>query len=435
MDYRAEVVKKSSKTKASLKKKSKKSEFWLRMEAILQDNAECSELQNQFELFQKESPKALRLNPLRKFTIQDVEGFLENKISFEDKKLDWCQRGFFLPSGLANKLSEHPLIGTGGIYIQEPSAMEPVEVLNPQPGELILDLCAAPGGKASQIGEKLNGYGWLVANDPVRARAERLDAILARHGIINSSVFALAPENLLEKFPTTFDGILVDAPCGGESLFAKRVDHRTDIRDADVRGNARRQFLILNCAAEMVKPGGRIVYSTCTYSKEENENVVSAFLESHSQFSLILDQRRWPHKDNVAGGYWAHLVHNEPSSENRSVEEFHAVAQKPEGLMRHGIRRWNHELDEYLIAMSPWSAEETLKRQPQISLPQRKGIELSLDQVVSFLKGMSLSSSIVSPRDFKAGELGIFTWQKRPIGVFKFVGDRFNNLLPRLLRS
>jgi len=162
-------------------------------------------------------------NPL-KFAGGD-QAFLSllNEFGFQvEAPTSWCERGFFISAGTSSKLGSHPLTGAGLLYLQEPGAMEAVEWLDPQPGELILDLCAAPGGKSTQIAEKLGGKGWLVANDPVQARAERLEALLARHGALNSSVYSLDPTSMAENFSACFDRVLVDAPCSGESLFAKR---------------------------------------------------------------------------------------------------------------------------------------------------------------------------------------------------------------------
>jgi 16S rRNA C967 or C1407 C5-methylase (RsmB/RsmF family) len=391
----------------------RKTQFWARMQVLLGSESKCRELATALDrLVNEGSGRAFRINALR--TGVDLK-FLE-KLGFKSVgPVAWCSRGHFADLSGVKGLGFHPVIGAGLVYLQEPGAMEAVEILSPKPGDYVLDLCAAPGGKATQIGELLAGSGWLVANDPVRARAERLSCLIARHGVANASIYSLDPTSMSKSFEASFDKILVDAPCSGESLFAKRIDFRSDIRDAEVKGATRRQFLILSCAAKMLKAGGSMVYSTCTYSKEENEDMVAAFLSAHPDFTLTTERRRWPHIDNVAGGYVARL---EASKEwNEGCVGFDVRAsQDNKGLIREGFKFWNNEVFDYGEAMAM----------------QSKLLQYEVDFKLAecYLQGEGLKNS-----DDTARGNYVVQWDGRPLGLCKAVAGRLNNLLPKILRS
>jgi 16S rRNA C967 or C1407 C5-methylase (RsmB/RsmF family) len=197
----------------------------------------------------------------------------------------WC------PDGLAIRPDatpgRHPLHDAGLFYLQEPSAMLPVEVLAPRPGERVLDLCAAPGGKSVQIAARMAGEGFLLANDLHEDRARALVRNLERCGATNAAVTVSSPDRLAARFPSYFDRVLVDAPCSGEGMF--RRDPGSTGRWAQYAdGSCRReQDAILDSADELLKPGGRLVYSTCTFSPDEDEETVAAFLDRHSGYRLV----------------------------------------------------------------------------------------------------------------------------------------------------
>ena len=181
----------------------------------------------------------------------------------------------------------------GGFYLQEPSAMAPVALLDPQPGERILDLCAAPGGKSTQIAGRLMGSGLLVCNEIHPKRAKILSSNLERLGIENALVLNEHPQSLAARFAGFFDRVLVDAPCSGEGLFRKHDEAVTDWSAETVAMCARRQQEILQSAACMLRPGGRLVYSTCTFSPEEDEGTVALFLERHPDFFVEPQDTPW----------------------------------------------------------------------------------------------------------------------------------------------
>ena len=169
-------------------------------------------------------------------------------------------------------------------YIQEPSAMAPAAYLEAAPGECVLDLCAAPGGKATQIASYMQNQGLLVCNELYPARAKILSENVERMGIRNALVTNEAPQRLAEVFDGYFDRILVDAPCSGEGMFRKNEEACDEWSPANVRLCADRQDEILDCADRMLRPGGRLVYATCTFAPDENEGSIARFLERHSAY-------------------------------------------------------------------------------------------------------------------------------------------------------
>ena len=177
-----------------------------------------------------------------------------------------------------------PLHHAGACYMQEPSAASAVSVLDPKPGERILDLCAAPGGKSTQIAARMQGQGLLWCNEYIRPRAQILLQNIERCGVKNAVVSSGAPAVLAERLAGCFDAILVDAPCSGEGMFRKEEAALTGWSEEAVKACAERQFDILSSAAIMLRPGGRLVYSTCTFAPEENECMAAAFLAAHPDF-------------------------------------------------------------------------------------------------------------------------------------------------------
>ena len=188
---------------------------------------------------------------------------------------------------------KHPYHAAGLYYLQDPSAMAVAELLAPQPGERVLDLAAAPGGKATHIASLMQGQGLLVANEIHPQRAWELAGNLERWGATNAAVTNETPERLAERFPGFFDRVLVDAPCSGEGMMRRGEAARREWAPELVRGCALRQAVILDHAARLVRPGGRLVYATCTFNLEENEGTVVRFLADHPDFALV-EPPRYP---------------------------------------------------------------------------------------------------------------------------------------------
>lgn len=251
-------------------------DFLLRMKSLLGD---------EFDKFLKfynsdDFIKGLRVNTL-KCSLEKLCSLLD----FELKKTPFCDEGFYIPSDVKS-IGNNPLHHAGAFYVQEPSATSAVTMLDVHEGDYVLDLCAAPGGKSTQIGAKLNGTGLLWSNEIVRNRANILLSNIERMGISNAVVSNCRPDELCKRLENRFDRILVDAPCSGEGMFRKN-DAEREWSIEHVKSCAARQLLILNSAKDALKNGGYMVYSTCTFSKEENEGVISRFLTENPDFELV----------------------------------------------------------------------------------------------------------------------------------------------------
>lgn len=209
----------------------------------------------------------------------------------------WAENGYYYEAGL--QPGKHPYHEAGLYYIQEPSAMVPAELLQVKPGERVLDLCAAPGGKSTQLAAKLEGRGLLLCNEIHPARAKILSENVERMGIRNACVTNETPEKLCRVFSKYFDKILVDAPCSGEGMFRKNEAACEEWSPENVMLCADRQDEILDCAAQMLRGGGRLVYSTCTFSEEENEGSVERFLKRHPDFRVVPAEFE---KERLTGG-------------------------------------------------------------------------------------------------------------------------------------
>lgn len=275
--------------------------------------------------------RALRLNPL-KTRIQEGK----EKLPFTLSPVPWTKNGFYYEE--EEQPGKHPYHEAGLYYIQEPSAMAPVPCLmeerasvaaiperqeehvsaaaiperqeEPATPGCVLDLCAAPGGKSTQIAEYMRGRGMLITNEIHPQRAKILSENIERMGISNAIVLNETPESLSKRFIAFFDRILVDAPCSGEGMFRKNDNAGEEWSEENVALCAERQDGILDCAAMMLKPGGRLVYSTCTFAPAEDEGSVSRFLETHPDFCLEKEERLMPHKIKGEGHFLA-VLHRE----------------------------------------------------------------------------------------------------------------------------
>lgn len=266
-----------------------------------------------------------------------VEDFL--KINpFHLKPVPWCSNGFYYDEQL-DKPSKHPYYYAGLYYIQEPSAMTPASVIPVEKGDRVLDICAAPGGKSTELASKLDGTGVLVSNDISASRAKALLKNLEVFGVSNSLIISEAPYKLAERFPGYFDKILIDAPCSGEGMFRKSNSMITAWENNGNQLFSDLQVSILKEVVKMLKPGGKILYSTCTFAPLENEKSVeyllslddtlsicdfkkyNGFDDGHPEWSntgnqdLIKCARLWPHRIDGEGHFVA-LVEKEGTSIN-----------------------------------------------------------------------------------------------------------------------
>ena len=212
---------------------------------------------------------------------------------YEIAPIPWSSSGFTIESSEGIDTTppgKHPYHSAGLYYLQEPSAMAVAEVLAPQPGEKVLDLAAAPGGKATHLAALMKNTGLLVANEIHPKRVWDLVENLERCGVTNTIVTNEIPQKLADHFEGYFDRVLLDAPCSGEGMFRKSELARMEWKPELVQSCSIRQSSILEQAARMVKPGGHLAYTTCTFSAEENEGVISKFIAQHPEFELEIIQ-------------------------------------------------------------------------------------------------------------------------------------------------
>ena len=250
--------------------------------------------------------QALRFNTLKVQSPEERMRILKVLGISPDKRVSWANEAYYFDENV--RPGKHPYHEMGLYYIQEPSAMSAAALLAPKPGMRVLDLCAAPGGKSTQLATYLGDSGLLVSNEINTQRSRILSQNIERMGIKNAIVTNEDSFVLASHFPGFFNAIQVDAPCSGEGMFRKLPEAIEQWSMENVAICAARQKEILDNAAVMLKPGGVIVYSTCTFSKEENEDVIEYFLERHPDFTLEEMERFWPHKVDGEGHFVAKLV-------------------------------------------------------------------------------------------------------------------------------
>ena len=285
------------------------------------------------EAMEAPSTPAVHINSLRPGSEALMRPYIADRVS-------WAGDCYYLGNGRPGATPWHDL---GACYLQEASAMAPATVLDAQTDEKILDLCAAPGGKSFQIACQLHGTGTLVCNEPIPSRAKVLAENLERLGVVNAVVVNAYPEELAVKWPEYFDAILVDAPCSGEGMFRRSPSAAAQWKPSLPEGCARRQKAILEDAWRMLKPGGRLIYSTCTFNNLENEDVIQSFLEKHAEcmtvdFSLtgVGDSREgmlrlWPHLLRGEGHFVAKIqkMRSTPHDISRRKEKKYSSASSP----------------------------------------------------------------------------------------------------------
>ncbi len=235
--------------------------------------------------YDRPARRGLRINPLKASPARLIDQLPLQLIP--SPFVPPAHYGYLLEAaGESWRAGTDPFHHAGAYYMQEPSAMAVVPILDPRPGETILDLCAAPGGKSTQIAAALQGRGLLWSNEYVRSRAQVLAQNLERCGVSNGVISSCDPAVLADRLPGCFEGVLVDAPCSGEGMFRKEPEALAQWSEDNIRLCAARQRTILEAAASLVAPGGRLVYSTCTFAPEENEGMMVWFLSTHPEFSL-----------------------------------------------------------------------------------------------------------------------------------------------------
>lgn len=325
-----------------------------------------------------------RFQGLRVNTLKIDPNRFPHDVDWKIESVPWTKSGFYYPADV--RPAKHPYYHAGLYYIQEPSAMAPAEVLAPQPGEKVLDLCAAPGGKTTHLAGFMKGQGLLVANDNNPQRVKALVKNIERYGITNAVVTNETPDRLARIFPGFFDRILVDAPCSGEGMFRKEPDMVKVWSEEAIQTCCTMQQEILEDAALMLRPGGRLVYSTCTFNREENEEQINQFLLKHPEFELLplptypgwKEGRLWPHQ--VKGeGHFLTLLGKKEAEEARSKK-----FQKEEGKKGKVPEEFSRFLKETLPG---WQEQEEMDKQLTFhedrifltpkSLPSLKGLRMA----------------------------------------------------------
>ena len=322
--------------------------FLKRMQVLLGD-----EFDAYLSCLHQSPPIGIRVNTL-KISREEFARISPYKLS----PIPWCSTGFSIDDLIVEKgiitPGKHPYHSAGLYYLQEPSAMIAGEVLFPQPGEKILDLAAAPGGKTTHLASFMGNKGLLVANDIHPKRVWDLAENLERCGVTNAVVTNESPERLSNHFSDFFDRVLLDAPCSGEGMFRKSERARKEWKPELPHSCAIRQSGILEYAARMLKPGGYMAYTTCTFSTEENERVIAKFLDEHPEFDLMTfthapgllpskpewiglpqdhkinrTMRIWPFKTSAEGHYIALLTKNEGTDKykqnSRTKQEIYSM--------------------------------------------------------------------------------------------------------------
>lgn len=331
-------------------------EYQNAMKAILKD-----EYENYLKSLEEKPIKAFRVNTEKIST----EAF--SKIdTFSCGKIPYVENGFYLDY---DKIGNHPFHHAGMIYVQEPGAMAPAECVDIKEDWKILDMCASPGGKSTQLKNKLSDKGVLVSNEIVSSRCKILTGNIERLGLSNTVTTCMDTKRLAQIFPETFDLIMVDAPCSGEGMFRKDENAISEWSEENVRMCAKRQREILENAAVALKDGGYIIYATCTFSLEENEMTVDAFLKSHSEFELcpvkkeVMEntqdgiffdgcecenihyaRRFYPHKNKGEGQFMAVLKNTNESAPKKKKGKETKAKEKPDKVVFDFL---DSVLDEY----------------------------------------------------------------------------------------
>ncbi|MED5019658.1 RsmB/NOP family class I SAM-dependent RNA methyltransferase [Paenibacillus chibensis] len=316
--------------------------FEERMKSILQDQYDRF-----IASYDHDPYSGIRVNTL-KISVEDLLALSPWRL----KPIPWCPTGYYTEIG--ERPGRHPYYHAGLYYIQEPSAMAPVEMLDVKPGEKVLDLCAAPGGKSTQIAAKLQGQGLLISNDLNSDRTKALAKNLELYGVRNGVVLQEHPERIAGKFPGFFDKILVDAPCSGEGMFRKDEDM---VRQWDAQSPlkyAAMQRDILKSAAKMLKPGGRMVYSTCTFSPEENEAIIAEFIAEHEHFHVQTPER----SGCFAQGESEWLKENEELARAIPVEIWEQT--------KHTARLWPHLIEGEGHFLAVLQHDGTWEEEPEL---------------------------------------------------------------------
>lgn len=354
-------------------------EFKDRMKVLLGNDYE-----NFINSFSKSEVKSIRVNTEK----IEVEDFI--KIApFEIEKIPYTLDGFYVNEvGLGN----HPYHHAGLFYIQDPAAMMPANLIDLDEDMIVLDLCAAPGGKSGQIGAKLKN-GILVSNEINSNRAKILFSNIERMGLKNTIVLNNDSYSLAKKYPNTFDVIFIDAPCSGEGMFRKDPSAIKEWSLKKIEECAKIQKELLKNANIMLKDGGIIVYSTCTYSLEEDELQISDFLKDYDYEVLEIDKM----KKYTSSGY----VNDEINSELKKAIRFYPHLYKGEGQFACVLKKKGKLIKTKLEFKTNDLIDKYIKNDVDIKLDSEIYNNYAYTKLPFDIKGMKIISSGVKLGEIK----------------------------------
>ncbi len=408
------------------------------------------------------------------------------ELPFETQPVPWTDRGRFLidnqtrPGGYLH-------FAAGDYAIQDAASLLPITLMQLQPDQHVIDCCAAPGGKSAAILEQLDGSGLLISNEVISSRIDTLQLTLARTGYWNYMLAHHNVERLADGLSEQFDCVLVDAPCSGQSLVGRGKQSMSAFSEHQVAHSAARQQTILESAVQLVRPGGRLVYSTCTFAFAENEGIVSWLREMLPHWQPVIMPelaawqtpgypgcyRLWPHRDRCAGGFAAAFMRPESDSQPPLIQAVASPASRNPSSHRHAkswsatadltiFDEWGCIVDASLFYAhkqqiaafdsrmpSDWQAlahcgieaatrfgEHWQPAYPLAVLNQstttpfvpHRVTQLSDQEAITYLSGTSVH---------RAGVAGwqVVTWRDRPLGWAKQVGGQLKNHLPKPLRQ
>ena len=298
------------------------------------------EFKDFLDSFEDDPCLGLRVNTLK----ISVEDFLRIT-PFTLRPVPWAENGFYYEKHC--RPAKHPYYEAGLYYLQEPSAMLPVEVLNPGPDSRVLDLCAAPGGKSTQLAEKMQNRGTLVVNDNNPKRTIALLNNLVRMGVTNVVVCNSRPETFRKTWAGFFTHLLIDAPCSGEGMFRREPGSISQLGVYSVEDCQRMQREILEVAVPLLEPEGRLVYATCTFNTRENENQRDWLLEVFPGSQALATHRIWPHKEEGEGQFATLLQVSSPSAQSHSLDRKNRISSASQEIFSEFIREtlvteWQH---------------------------------------------------------------------------------------------
>ncbi len=359
--------------------KSLPADFIAKMKALLGDEFEVF-----LHSYENHKFQALRFNPLKRGGENDAWEKIRKELAILDTvPVPWAKDAYYYEE--TAHPGKHPYHEAGVYYIQEPSAMAPAALLAPKPGERVLDLCAAPGGKSTQLASYLGQEGLLISNEIHPARCKILSQNIERMGICNAIVTNEDSKDLVPHFIGYFHKIMVDAPCSGEGMFRKNPDAMEEWSKEQVYVCANRQSMILHNASQMLMPGGWLAYSTCTFSPEENEDVIRDFLNRHEEFELLEMEAPYFDRGLIENTY--RLFPHHLNGEGHFVALLHKKGQPIDAKeYKHLKKKSNTCLDKAQCLAFETFVEQTLSKQTMADFPIEQ-FTLFGDQLYCLPKG------------------------------------------------